>query len=1001
MGWFWTRPRPARPPQSAREVPTGFRDTGPLETGPLETGPLAPAPDARSSASVGPTVTDPLTIGAPPPPQLEPTAFDGIVSRLDQASGGGTSIVFEASHPATFGRPSDAVVRHMLHRPFLRTKEVEAFFPTHRLLIDRAIKGKNLICIGGPRSNVLSRTLMEYEVLSSEEGEDYYDRIGRPLVDTRVRYSQNHHVLNAASWSSTLSQAIDNAKHYFPAQIASNNGSGLTVSRDALFGALARKGRGNPPPRRHRMLTCTDDGRTKEYEPIDLGPSIGMLREDLSLLDFVWLTCMPSPYGDRQSAVLVITGCTALGTAAFLEDRIVAELHRLLDRFEAGNRACLVQSLVPVLAPNLLLAGEPDRPLTGRDAEPECRLFGDTAEPSAVSLDLAHMSWRRYREELDAALEGAPHSARKQIANLSRFDADRMLRALQYKPRNAERTSIYVLGCFERTKTFAAQHGRALTLIHALHVSNRVQPDTRLVVVGAGISGLTAAVAAAMTGIRVQLIDAEPEGKALKHLAGGAHRYIHPNSYDWPLNEFDQQSSELPFFTWSAADAGVVVDKINEAFSERSAEVERRYGEARILRKCGRRVSLIETIGAEHRVYFEHDGDPDKDLEFIVGDIVVLATGFEKEPDIAGRPDGDGWLLARERSPHDRPLRSEPALAPFILSRGYWEDDSKAFDRVKQGALPQGERKYVIVSGQGDGALIDILRLAIKNFDHGDITQRLCFGPTGTEEDERRFKRYSNMGHAMLRVTSSDEFAQAQTNREREKLIEEAFAVYPIRELYDLLGIELDPDIRIINITKSGSPFIAQSSTANKLLVWSLYMNRRIEFITGRVHRVSIDRHGPPRCSDGAEALGKLRVEIERLRQGTEGRDAGLVGEGEKRLDQFREFGNVVGLVFRHGVDSGASARRVETLPGPLTPQRRRELAVQSSRRDPTDYEKEVGKLVDARNDPGFATALREALRTANNQGADYQGLIALLNMTSQPHPETFKFFLNTIRRYY
>jgi len=63
-------------------------------------------------------------------------------------------------------------------------------------------------------------------------------------------------------------------------------------------------------------------------------------------------------------------------------------------------------------------------------------------------------------------------------------------------------------------------------------------------VVGAGLAGITAALAARQAGAVVTLVERKPE---VLHLQRGSQlRYIHPNVYEWPVPESLQPFTEVP-----------------------------------------------------------------------------------------------------------------------------------------------------------------------------------------------------------------------------------------------------------------------------------------------------------------------------------------------------------------------------------------------------------------------------------------------------------------------
>ncbi len=900
------------------------------------------------------------------PREVPAQGYDNVIATLKGQDSADVMVVFEAAHSGSPGRPSDPVVRESLETPFCARSSVEITFPADRLQIDQRVRDHHLICIGGPRSNVVSRAVMEYENRASEHHDEYYTRISRPCIPFPIVYVQNPHAILTDRIDADLAHALLAVGPHFKKADPPN---GKNIVEDLTRKLLTRE-----PIRPRRLLVNRNEESRKHLDsaylvPIELKPgpdapthldANGSPEADV-VMDFVWITIMPNPYAppERKLKAIIVAGCTSFGTSAFLSETVIATIDRILKEKTGTAGQLGIQVVIPVLA----CAGSS----LNKDAK-ACGTFrfGDEIR-CPIMLSAASSDWMDFQRELQETLDNRPVAVAKQIVELNRMDANQLLRALQYRPRDGEPENIFVLGCFEGTKTFATQQGRALSFVHAIHKSGRFPPDMSLVVIGGGLSGLTTAVAAAATRIQVRLI--EQRSELLGHLSGAKHRFIHPTCYDWPANILDndwprsatkQNDSGIPLFPWPAGSADKVTADILASYRQEKARVQRRYGERRIIEHKGCVATRIVIADSLYHVYFNCNGKE----RFVVGDAVVITTGFGKERDVQVIPEGNGWwhvLGPDEGHPAAaKPIGDVAELAPFTISKGYWENDDAAFQAVKQGVLPElkpdGDsnpslRKFVVVSGQGDGALIDILRLGIKDFDHKALLNELCFGmrSNGSPTDRAKYLAYKELGRAMARATSSDEYRRG-TNRTRFKFLEEALTGLPIRELFDLMELELEPDVRIVNVTKGDSPFMRPSATAHRLLVWSLFLNKRVEFISGTIESVRLIH--PPN-GDGSGNLGRLLVTVARSNV----KDQPTGKASELREDWLRRVGNVVGLVFRHGNRDGQT---VDAIP-----------------------------IQDENNQAG-----------PRNDAFLLQQLISILNLTSRPHPETIKFFLHNIRQF-
>ena len=89
---------------------------------------------------------------------------------------------------------------------------------------------------------------------------------------------------------------------------------------------------------------------------------------------------------------------------------------------------------------------------------------------------------------------------------------------------------VYLLGCHHRQITFYSQQTRAVNLIHSLLQVNALQPGQPIAIVGAGVSGVTAAAFAAEHGCTVDLYEKEHEALTLQRNCES--RWVHPHVYD-------------------------------------------------------------------------------------------------------------------------------------------------------------------------------------------------------------------------------------------------------------------------------------------------------------------------------------------------------------------------------------------------------------------------------------------------------------------------------------
>src|SRR5216683_6628284 len=167
--------------------------------------------------------------------------------------------------------------------------------------------------------------------------------------------------------------------------------------------------------------------------------------------------------------------------------------------------------------------------------------------------------------------------------------------------------------------TFYAQQKRALNLIWALHRVQGLESHSTVAVVGAGLSGITAATGAAALGCKVALFD---KAATPFHDQQGNHtRYISPKISDWPDAASLDLHTDLPFLNWTANICSKVITEIK---------------------------SQWEGMGLQIQPFFERDvtdillqsGKPYVKVEFPFVfeeyNFIILCTGFGEEKSVEG-----------------------------------------------------------------------------------------------------------------------------------------------------------------------------------------------------------------------------------------------------------------------------------------------------------------------------------------------------------------------------
>lgn len=237
--------------------------------------------------------------------------------------------------------------------------------------------------------------------------------------------------------------------------------------------------------------------------------------------------------------------------------------------------------------------------------------------------------------------------------------------------------NCYYIGKGASRVTFQSQQIRALNLVWALKEADLLGKGKRVAVIGGGLAGLTAALAARWCDATVRLFEERPD---LMHLQRGCHlRYIHPNILDWPDPKAQVPFTSLPILNWGCGSAAFVSELIIGQWSKLC-------GEIKDFRNC--QVQRIKYDKKEQKPIVSIS-DPEHGSQTY--DIVLAATGF-------------GMERKMER-------------VPFL---SYWHND-----RFSQPVIDVRTPQRYLVSGCGDGGLVDVIRLRLLDFDHRRFSEML------------------------------------------------------------------------------------------------------------------------------------------------------------------------------------------------------------------------------------------------------------------------------------
>ncbi|MET4483761.1 HEAT repeat domain-containing protein [Bradyrhizobium sp. F1.13.3] len=252
---------------------------------------------------------------------------------------------------------------------------------------------------------------------------------------------------------------------------------------------------------------------------------------------------------------------------------------------------------------------------------------------------------------------------------------------------------LFVLGCFERPATLYMQQVRALNLIYSLN-QRKGETEPTLAVIGAGGAGVTAAGAAAICGWTVSIFD-KIDGDILSFAgADTTKRWLHPHIYEWPALGKEIPDAHLCILNWSSAPANRVIHTLRQQWYllRDKHGIEEHLGAQEIAVERLNEQYLVKWNGAPPKSPRQTWRERSRRMNVELFDIVIIAVGFGKE------------------EPNEN----------FPIVKSYWEADN--IDAYRQTGMTA---PTVLVSGTGDGGIIDVLRFSFREFRHDRVLEQL------------------------------------------------------------------------------------------------------------------------------------------------------------------------------------------------------------------------------------------------------------------------------------
>lgn len=357
----------------------------------------------------------------------------------------------------------------------------------------------------------------------------------------------------------------------------------------------------------------------------------------------------------------------------------------------------------------------------------------------------------------------------------------------------------YLIGIFQDGITIYKQQIRALNIFYALLQTGKIKPgeDFRIGIIGGGVAGLTFAAAALKSNIKVAIIEKE---QYYLHMQYGCEiRKVHPNIYEWPDQGSNFPNTELPVLNWKFdTAANVAIQLLNGFYNIKDGLKNTTDIPADYLRQqfsC-KKVAAIKK-SKEQPDYnfllkndFIKEGQPPKDQFYIGCDILIFAIGYGIEKGLDNSKD----------------------------ACSYWRNDA-----IGQSFF--GSDKLFFISGIGDGGLMDLLRIAIHNFNYDYILNVI--------ESDPAFPNLLKMLRRIKKRGLESKFSPKKLFYEFAKIPSESY-----NYIYDTLRSHrrLRENRIILNSTAMefhDSLDFTKVSILNSFLCFVLYQNSAFEYYGG------------------------------------------------------------------------------------------------------------------------------------------------------------------------
>ncbi|MEH0197550.1 FAD-dependent oxidoreductase [Caulobacter sp. CCNWLY153] len=407
--------------------------------------------------------------------------------------------------------------------------------------------------------------------------------------------------------------------------------------------------------------------------------------------------------------------------------------------------------------------------------------------------------------------------------------------------------NVFFIGPYGRRVSFASQQRRVLNTVWAMEQAGCIARGDRVAVIGAGLAGVMATVALAARGARVWLYEEKPS--ALRRQSLTNHRWVHPSINFWP-EETLEPSTRFPFFDWTAGICDDIVKGIDLEWKGLRAKLIDNLSLHKF--HTNTPVLAIERDGSELKVVPERH--PDRGGVF---KSVLVTTGFGREQ-----------------------------IVQNTNTVSYWEVD-QVEDQIRD-----SEFTDFLVSGTGDGGLIDTLRLLHRDFDTGKFCLNIAHALNQADASKALIAVERSAQRAFVDARDAELAAGKVGDAETAGSVaaalkfEEGLAQYIAGELP--AGVEALLDSSLIQkhkrqvklVGRLPRPYSLNAAPIHKLLIAHAFQRGVLVY-----HRGQLEPHGPKLVIKGQAGLLEEAPQYSIARHGSELPVERFIQDDEERLD--------------------------------------------------------------------------------------------------------------------